>query len=687
MVKRKVPTRWPRRCAVWAAALATAGAGLAAALPAAMAGASETGSTSRIPLSAYAPMWAATVPDGGSATADLGPADGGAPISARVYLAGRDPAGLTRYATAVSSPGSPLFHRYLTPAQVRARFAPAAGQVTAVTSWLTGAGLHIGAATPQYIAVTGTATHAEQAFGATWDSFSVSGRTQQSPPPAAQLSAPASVAGAVLTVAPVEIGLPGLEAAPSQAVPSRAVPSPAVSPAAGQPSQPAAASATCSQYFGQTLATGLPDAYGKPAPYHVCGYTPQQLRAAYGVPAGLTGQGVTVAVVHPWDVPTAASDLATFGAGHGEPLRPGQFTQLLQPGLEACSPAIQAGNVKFANEEDLDIEAVHAMAPGAGIVYVGTRCDDDLGALAGLDAFTQIVDQHLASIVSNSWAPVRSSPGLIAAYGQVYQQGAAEGIGFYFASGDHGDNSLNSPTHQPTLPNGAGDDPWVTSVGGTTLAVGPQGSYEWETGWGDHATTLTMDGTSWAEPPGPFASGSGGGTSGVFGQPAYQRAVVPAEFSQAHGATPMRVTPDIAADADGATGMLFGKTVSTAPGQPATYQEGPGGGTSASAPLIAGMQADAQQAAGTPIGFANPVIYRLYGASAYHDVTDDPLGPGTELDAVLPIGLGSGQTELDTFGMDLGLSATPGYDNATGVGSPSRHYFALLRPCLRQGLC
>jgi hypothetical protein len=122
-------------------------------------------------------------------------------------------------------------------------------------------------------------------------------------------------------------------------------------------------------------------------------------------------------------------------------------------------------------------------------------------------------------------------------------------------------------------------------------------------------------------------------------------------------------------------------------GRPAAYQEGPGGGTSASAPLIAGMQADAQQAAGTPIGFANPVIYRLYGTSAYHDVTDDPLGPGTELDAVLPDGLGGGQPELDTFGMDLGLSAAPGYDNATGVGSPSRHYFALLRQCPRKGMC
>jgi subtilase family serine protease len=677
MAKRKSLGKWLRRRVVCAAG----GAGLAVILPAATAataGALETGSPDRVSLPAYVPMWAITVAHGGSAAADLGPAGGSAPVSARVYLAGRDPAGLTRYAASVSSPGRALFHRYLTPAQVRARFGPAPGQAAAVASWLTGAGLRIGATTPQFIAVTGTVAQAEQAFGAAWDSFSVSGRTQQSPSPAAVLSAPASVASAVLTVAPVEIGLPGLTAAPAVAVPA------APGTAAGQPSPP---SSTCSRYFGQQPASGLPDAYGAPAPYHVCGYTPQQLRSAYGVPAGLTGRGVTVAVVHPWNVPTAASDLATFGGGHGEPLHAGQFTQLLQPGLDACAPAIQAGSVQFANEEDLDVDAVHAMAPGADIAYVGTRCDDDLGALAGLDAFTQIVNQRLASIVSNSWAPVDSSPGLIAAYEQVYQRGAAEGIGFYFASGDHGDNSMNGVTHLPVLPNGASDDPWVTSVGGTTLAIGSHGGYEWETGWGDHGTGLTADGSGWAGPPGGFGGGSGGGTSGIFRQPAYQRGVVPAGLSQANGAIPMRVTPDIAADADGATGMLFGKTVSTASGQPATYQEGPGGGTSASTPLIAGMQADAQQAAGTPIGFANPVIYSFYGASAYHDVTDDPLGPGPELDAVLPNGLGLGQPELETFGMDLGLSAAPGYDNATGVGSPSRHYFALLRRCLRTGMC
>jgi len=60
------------------------------------------------------------------------------------------------------------------------------------------------------------------------------------------------------------------------------------------------------------------------------------------------------------------------------------------------------------------------------------------------------------------------------------------------------------------------------------------------------------------------------------------------------------------------------------------YTEGTAGGTSVATPLIAGIQADAEQALGRPVGFADPAIYARYGTRAYHDVTDDPLGPGRD---------------------------------------------------------
>jgi hypothetical protein len=97
------------------------------------------------------------------------------------------------------------------------------------------------------------------------------------------------------------------------------------------------------------------------------------------------------------------------------------------------------------------------------------------------------------------------------------------------------------------------------------------------------------------------------------------------------------------------------------------------------------MQADAQQAAGTPIGFANPAIYARYGTPAYHDITSQPLGPGTTLDAAVPAGshsfAASHTPTLVTFGQnDGGHTATPGYDAVTGVGTPTAAYFASWRP-------
>src|SRR5689334_21738431 len=80
-------------------------------------------------LPSYVPLWTLPPEAGGTDSADLGPAPAGAPIAARVYLTGRDPRGLAAYAAAVADPHDALFHRYLTPAEVRRRFDPSRGQV------------------------------------------------------------------------------------------------------------------------------------------------------------------------------------------------------------------------------------------------------------------------------------------------------------------------------------------------------------------------------------------------------------------------------------------------------------------------------------------------------------------------------------------------------------------------------
>jgi subtilase family serine protease len=157
----------------------------------------------------------------------------------------------------------------------------------------------------------------------------------------------------------------------------------------------------------------------------------------------------------------------------------------------------------------------------------------------------------------------------------------------------------------------------------------------------------------------------------MFAEPGYQKPVVPAGLATDNGtASAARVLPDISADAGnpwliGATGLL----------DDGVYVELPwGGGTSASSPLIAGMEADAMQAAGHPLGFANPALYRLNGGKALRDIL--PADPPIALGAQEGIGIDPGQ--LTTFGEDTTLTATPGYDDATGLGSPTPSFVGIL---------
>lgn len=326
-------------------------------------------------------------------------------------------------------------------------------------------------------------------------------------------------------------------------------------------------------------------------------------------------------------------------------------------------------------EETLDVEAVHAVAPKADIVYVGAAScyDNDL-----LDSLGKIVDGHLADIVSNSWGDIEANqtPALAAAYDQVFQLGAIEGIGFYFSSGDNGDEVDNTGTKQVDTP---ANSAWVTAVGGTSLAVGKHDKYLWETGWGTRRAALSDDGRSWADFPGAFTSGAGGGTSRTVAQPYYQRGVVPKSLAKANGtAAPMRTVPDISAVGDPNTGFKVGQTQAFPDGS-YRYSEYRIGGTSLAAPVIAGVQALAQQErGGRAIGFANPAIYDRYGSKVYHDVVDRPTGKDlavARVDFANSLDASEGLiTSVRSLGKDSSLKAVRGYDPVTGVGSPAGGY-------------
>jgi subtilase family serine protease len=640
-------------------ATARAGLSLAATLPL-LAGALALGTPAahaadghgRDSLAGTKPVWAKSSTDKG-ATSDS------TKVSVRVYLAGRDATGLAAYAKAVSDPDSASYGKYLSAKQADARYGATKAQVDAVTDWLKSAGLEVTGTTRHYVSVTGDVAAAEKAFGTQLHNYAKGKKTYRAP--AENASVPAALDGAVLTVT-------GLDNAPHKASHSDTLPPP---DAVFRNSGP------FSSYYGSNTASSLPKAYGKKIPYAVKGYTGKQLRAAYGA-GKATGKGVTVAITDAYASPTITADAATYAGKHGDAsYKRGQLKQVLPSGYTRTEECGAAG---WYGEETLDVEAVHAVAPKADIVYVGAAScyDNDL-----LDSLSKIVDGHLADIVSNSWGDIEANqtPDLAAAYDQVFQLGAIEGIGFYFSSGDNGDEVANTGTKQVDTP---ANSAWVTAVGGTSLAVGKHDKYLWETGWGTERAALSDDGRSWADFPGAFTSGAGGGTSRTVAQPYYQRGVVPSSLAKANGtAAPMRTVPDISAIADPNTGFKVGQT-QTFPDGSYRYSEYRIGGTSLAAPVIAGVQALAQQErGGRAIGFANPAIYDRYGSKVYHDVVDKPTG--TDL-AVARVDFANSYdasegliTSVRSLGKDSSLKAVRGYDPVTGVGSPAGGYVSSYR--------
>ncbi len=590
-------------------------------------------------------------------------------VGFRVYLGWRDQSALTQLATAVSTPGSPSYRQFLTSQQFRSRFAPSQADLSAVQKWLRDSGFTIDY-TPQnghYVAAEGSVAQAQAAFGATIGLYRKGDLVLHSPGSA--LSVPASLS-AVTAV----IGLDDSAALVTHAAP----PSPAFVNA-----QP------CSAYWAEkttTNTTGLdgtvvPGTY----PWAPCGYTPSQLRSAYGVSsavaAGNDGAGQTVAVIDAYASPTILADVNQYSSLHGLPtLHSGQFQQVVAPGTFKRPESGARNPIKgpvqdpegWYGEETLDVEAVHGIAPGANIVYVGAPNNyQDLDA-----ALNHVVDQHLASIVTNSYgfASEALPPGYIAPYLDTMLQGVATGIGIYFSSGDSGDETGGDPANAASAtPDWPASSPFVTAVGGTSLAVGASGQYLFETGW-ETGRSVLVNGTFTPPYPGTYQYGSGGGTSRLFAQPAYQAGVVPDSISTIHGGAPARAVPDIAALGDPNTGFLVGQTQAFPDGS-VRYSEYRIGGTSLSSPLFAAFMALVQQKAGHDIGFANPLIYRKAGSSAYRDVTApaSPLGV-VRADFVNGVDASNGyRYSLRSLNFDAGLTihTAPGYDAVTGVGSPN----------------
>jgi uncharacterized repeat protein (TIGR01451 family) len=345
-------------------------------------------------------------------------------------------------------------------------------------------------------------------------------------------------------------------------------------------------------------------------------YMGTDYRKAYVPGTTLTGAGQKVALLQ-FDgyFPT---DIAAYQALTGLPAI--AITNILLDGFNGL-PTLTGGE----GEVELDIEMVNSMAPGISQVLV---YEENPAIFNPVTILNRIANDNAAKQISCSWS-LGVSPSGSSTINHILQQMALQGQSFFQASGD---SSALPPGQADSSFFGICCNPYVTSCGGTKLNTDVSGNFISDSVWNDHIPNLGQGG-NW---------GSGGGISTFYTTPSWQ---VGFGTSTNHGSATGRNFPDVAFTATDIYIIVYGI------GQVS-------GGTSAAAPLWAGYMALVNQqcaASGkNPIGFLNPQIYALASTSAYTNYfRDTVLGDNT------------------WSGSPTNFFAVPGYDLATGLGTPN----------------
>jgi subtilase family serine protease len=597
----------------------------------------------------------------------LGAVPAGSRLTIEVWLKPQTAAAAS-YATAVSTPGSALFEHYLSPAAYTARFGATSKEAGSVASWLKSAGFSSVSADSgrDYVQATAAVSTIDTALKVQLDYYrstaSVNAGQYRLRANDRPVSLPASVAGSVLAVTGLD------NAAPVKTYSKPAVASaPATAPASSD-GKPIAF--PCSEWYAQHYARRLPKQYGTTSfPTIVCGYSADQLRAAYGYNRHNIGKGVTIALVEVGLAPDMFLTLQDYAKANSiESPSPSRYAELSLGQGSACGDPADV-------EEQLDVESSYLMAPLANqLVVGGDSCNNGFFGLQALfNADTAILNgvggHPLAQIASNSWeAGDETIPVNMLNIEHAYLlRAAAEGVSMLFSAGD------GSGVENPS------SDPYATSVGGTTLGIGKTDPRLFETGW---STGWSVDvNNKWVFQGEAYASG--GGPSLLWAQPAYQRGVVPNSLAKAPGNRGglVRAVPDISADADPSTGMAVGLLSFNSKGAVSGYFEQPIGGTSLASPLVAGVVADAEQYQ-KPFGFLNPALYRLAGTKAVHDalpITSKTPAKyhGVACDVAACGLLSYFPFDDQSWSMEgyTGQVTAKGYDTMSGIGTPGGQNF------------
>jgi kumamolisin len=474
---------------------------------------------------------------------------------------------------------------------IRRLFAPTRARVGAVRRYLASMGLHVTAHTDMTVTVAGAAASAERAFGVAIGIYrTASGATFSAPTGAVSL--PRSLAAGVESVGGLGDGVRLRPASRMHRLHTAAV------------ITPSCAGATRAQ---RTFGGYLPADLGQSQAYGLNGL----------IAAGNDGSGETIGMVEFSGY--VRSDITHFRSCF--------------PGITGTyAPDVVVGGVNTdtsgRGEVALDLEVAMAAAPDAQVrAYIAPN-DPDFAP-----AVFDRMRQDGVKIISDSWGACEPlfSPRLLAAENTALELAAVAGISTFVATGDFGstdcfpfttDLAVDDPSSQP----------FATAVGGTALEVPPVFGRRRETAW----------------------RSGGGGISMIWTKPAYQRGKTLAIRGRKckGGRAECRETPDVALDARPKRSGYIIYCNGCGTGRGVVWA--PTGGTSAAAPLMAAMTADADEAAGKQLGFANPFLYSEAGSSVFRDIR-------------------SGTNNI--FG-GRKYTARPGYDLTTGLGSVRAGAFA-----------
>ncbi|MEW2507647.1 S53 family serine peptidase [Amycolatopsis sp. NPDC047767] len=591
-----------------------------------------------------------STPEWATPQAKVGSTDSSTVRHVQVALALRDEGAAAKLAAAVSTPGNPAHGKFLTEQQFTDRFGPTDTAVSQVRDWLTREGVTVTGVSGNKHLIDAQATTGslERAFGATLSKYRsrIAGRVETLIAPDSPITIPRELRGTVTAVL-------GLDDSAMAIQPQHTAPS-------------ATTEQHCSRWWGDQNNTDVPQKYPAGAQSNsLCGYTGTSVRAMYGLGSDDRGDGTTIGIVGAYNSATVVDDTNRAAPQLGIPaLADGQYSAVLPQGgftdQDQCNPDSWAG------EQTLDVQATHTIAPNAKIrYYAATTC---LGGL--YDSVNQAVTDNVADVISLSWGNADGENSLTPAardqFNSVALQAAIQGQSITVSSGDAGTNETLAGHPTASFP---ASTPWVTAVGGTSVGLDSANKPVVVSGWENSGNTLSGD--QWvpqSDADGPFAGGGGGGTSALYDEPDWQAGVVPGSVANGH-----RAVPDVAALADGYTGMLVGQTVN---GQ---FGLGSFGGTSVASPLIAGLSADAQQIRGGRGGLLTPALYSMHDGIT--DVTPQKAGVWTPTmhsvaGATVPGAEGSYLVDFDA--RPQSLQSAQGWDNVTGVGTPAPGFVAAL---------